>query len=59
MRPDTPVSETDPADALEQRREAAPEPEEEPDVHTAAAAEADPADVVDQARDTGPADPDY
>ncbi|MBC3193028.1 hypothetical protein H7X46_18370 [Pseudonocardia sp. C8] len=57
MRPDTPISETDPADALEQQREVGTEPEE--DSRPQSGAEADPADVADQHRDAAQDDEDY
>ncbi|MEV1293710.1 hypothetical protein [Pseudonocardia sp. NPDC049635] len=52
MRPDTPLPETDPADALEQRRPAFPEDDDTP-VGPTADREADPADLADQYRDAG------
>ncbi|BBG03252.1 MULTISPECIES: hypothetical protein [Pseudonocardia] len=52
MRPDTPISEADPADALEQRRPVLPDDDDIP-VVPGTDREADPADLADQLRDAG------
>ena len=57
MRPDSPVSEIDPADALDQLRDTEPEPAD--GAPQAVALEADPADVADQRRDAPQDDEDY
>ncbi|MEU6701915.1 hypothetical protein [Pseudonocardia sp. NPDC046786] len=55
MRPETPISEADPADALEQQRPAFPGDDDDPvgPAVPSADREADPADVADQYRDAG------
>lgn len=63
MRPDTPLPEADPADALEQQREAAPVDDDTDGTGAgfppATVTEADPADAAEQDRDAGQDDEDY
>lgn len=58
MRPDSPATETDPADVLDQLRDTRPESDPGPVTDRPAPLEADPADVADQERDVPP-DEDY